>query len=107
MGIVRKSFGLLKKHKILFVGIAFVLLDLIAGILIETMDLQYDDSGLGTILVLGDVVYAFPIWVFAEINMPIIINEYDPYFMTIFAFGLLDFFLVLRIRKWITRSKNP
>ena len=44
-------------------------------ILIETMDLQYDDSGLGTILILGDVVYAFPIWFFAEINMPRLINE--------------------------------
>ena len=66
MGIVRKSFGLLKRHIILFVGIAFVLLDLIARYLVVSMDLQYDDGGLGTILILGGVVYSFPIWFFAK-----------------------------------------
>ena len=81
----------MKKHFILTIGIFWLLIALLADFVVTTMDLQYDDSGLGTILILGEAIYAFPFWLVSEVSMPLKINEIvHPYLIALFGFVLLD-----------------
>ena len=73
-------FSMLKEHLIFMIGFVWVLIALLARFIIVAMNLQYDDGGLGTILILGKPIYAFPFWALAEISMPLKINEFiSPY----------------------------
>ncbi|MBC8377716.1 MAG: hypothetical protein H8E62_00935 [Planctomycetes bacterium] len=90
----------IKKHFILTIGILWLLLVLFADFVVVTMDLQYDDGGLGTILILGKVVYAFPFWFVSEISMPLRINEViPPELIVLLGFVVLDLFISKKIRK--------
>lgn len=91
------------KHFVLTIGCIWLLVALLADFVIVILDLQYDDGGLGTVLILGRAVYAFPVWFLSEISMPLKINEYlSPYIIALLGFVVLD----LLISKIIQTRKN-
>lgn len=84
-----------RKHLIFTIGIVWLLIAELGSYLIRTMNLQYDDGGLGTILILGDFIYAFPFWAMAEFLSeftPREINKYlNPVVIVLFIFMVSDF----------------
>jgi len=95
---------LLKSHWILITGAVWFLLVLAAHIVIKRANLQYDDGGLGTILILGKPVYAFPFWFFSEVD--VLINRIiPPPFVGLLLFLIADV-IACRVRRKKARSNT-
>ena len=94
-----------KKHFILTIGVFWLLIVLLADFIVVTMNLQYDDNSLGTILILGYAIYGFPFWLVSKVMISFGIHEViRPYLMTLLLFVALDL-LVSGIKRLKARKK--
>ena len=98
-----------KTHFILTIGVFWLLIVLLTDFIVVTMDLQYDDSGLGTILILGDAVYGFPFWLIAKMMPLKMIEVIHPYLITLLLFVVLDLLVsgIIQRKKRSKIRKSP
>lgn len=94
---ITKITEIIKSHWVFLTGVFWFLLVIVVDVTIRTFDLQYDDGGLGTILILGEPVLAFPFWFFSEVDL--FVNRIVPGWILV-----LLLFLTADIAIWSLRK---
>jgi hypothetical protein len=81
-----------KNHFIMTIGLFSFLMTFFARLATNHFDLQYDDGGIGTVLILGEPIYGFAFWLIAESFQKI--SSLSVYITGLLIFMCLDMIVV-------------